>query len=152
MKSEKRETSVEIRSARIDDVDAVNRLAGQLGYPSDSDATRERLVRLMNAAHDDVFVATEGADVVGWIQVGVHVCLESTSFAEIFGLVVDESRRGRGVGRALVGRAEVWARERGIAKLRVRSNVVREATHRFYEALGFSGSKRQTVFDKTIRY
>lgn len=141
---------MEVRAARIDDVDAVKRIAGQLGCPADSDATRERLVHLMNAADDDVFVATEGGDVVGWIQVGVHVCLESTPFAEIFGLVVDESQRGRGVGKALVGRAETWARDRGVGKLRVRSNVVREATHRFYEALGFTGSKRQTVFDKAV--
>ncbi len=142
---------MEIRKARIEDAEAVNRLAGQLGYPADSNATRERLVHLMDAADDDVFVAIEGGEVVGWIQVGVHICLESTPFAEIFGLVVDESQRGRGVGKALVGRAETWARERGITKLRVRSNVIREATHRFYEALGFSGSKRQTVFDKNIR-
>ncbi|MBK8266810.1 MAG: GNAT family N-acetyltransferase [Planctomycetes bacterium] len=109
-----------------------------------------RLENLINAPNDDVFVACQGGAVVGWIQVGVHVCLESTPFAEIYGLVVDEAERGRGIGKTLVIRAEAWARERGMARLRVRTNVVREATHRFYESLGFSVSKRQMVFDKSV--
>ena len=52
-------------------------------------------------------------------------------------LVVDESRRGLGIGAALVDAALDWAAGQGFDTLRVRSNVVRERTHAFYERLGF---------------
>jgi GNAT superfamily N-acetyltransferase len=51
------------------------------------------------------------------------------------------------VGKLLVQAAVRWAAERGYAKVRVRSNVVREDAHRFYEREGFQRAKTQAVFD-----
>jgi GNAT superfamily N-acetyltransferase len=62
--------------------------------------------------------------------------------------VVDSRRRREGLGKALVARAEQWARERSLPKLRVRSNVTREESHRFYPAIGFVKSKTQHVYEK----
>ena len=52
-------------------------------------------------------------------------------------LVVTQDARGEGIGSALVAEAAGWARTRGLRRVWVRVNVVREATHRFYESLGF---------------
>ena len=83
-------------------------------------------------------------------QVGRGLSLASGEQAELVGLVVDEALRGRGIGAALVTAAEAWARERGLARLRVRSNVTREATHSFYRRLGYEEVKRQVVFRKSL--
>ena len=65
-------------------------------------------------------------------------------------MVVDETCRGRGLGALLVAAAEAWAREQRLSALRVRSNVLRERTHSFYKAQGFSIDKSQVVFRKSL--
>jgi GNAT superfamily N-acetyltransferase len=49
-----------------------------------------------------------------------------------------------------VAKAEAWARARGCPSLTVRSNVVREHAHPFYESLGFARIKTQHVYGKTL--
>ena len=61
-----------------------------------------------------------------------------------------EASRGRKIGATLVAAAEAWARERGHGRMRVRSNVLRQPAHRFYERLGYAVTKRQAVFDKSL--
>jgi GNAT superfamily N-acetyltransferase len=50
----------------------------------------------------------------------------------------------------LVERGEQWARERGLAVIGVRSNVIRERAHVFYVRLGYTVTKSQKVFRKTL--
>jgi len=52
-------------------------------------------------------------------------------YAEIVSLVVSESARGQGIGKALVLAAESWANTR-VNKIRVRANSTREEAHDFY--------------------
>ncbi|MCB9857899.1 MAG: GNAT family N-acetyltransferase [Phycisphaerales bacterium] len=140
-----------IRSLRIDDLDAVASLSGQLGYPTAVDAIRARFEEIAASPSKAAFVAVDQRDrVVGWIQVERRVLLESGPFAEIVGLVVDDGQRGRGVGRALVQRVESWAIQCDLADIRVRSNVVREDARRFYERIGYSVTKQQSVFVRRL--
>ena len=137
---------VTIRRATLDDAAAIASLAGELGYPTTADAMRPRLA----AQLERVLVAECGGRVAGWIQVREMEAIESGAFAEISGLVVAEPLRGGGIGARLVDAAEAWARERGFARIRVRSNVVRTETHRFYERRGYATVKSQRVFDKVL--
>jgi len=142
---------VTIRRPLPGDDDALARLASQLGYPSTAADMARRLARLRGEDGAAVLVAEREGVVRGWIHVfGVH-SVESDAFAEIGGLVVDESARGHGTGAALVAAAEEWALRAGYPALRVRSNVVRAAAHRFYERRGFARLKTQAVFGKDLR-
>ncbi len=76
--------------------------------------------------------------------------MESGAAVEIRGLVVDESRRGAGLGRGLMEHAEEWARGRGVRVIRLRSNVVRGGAHAFYARLGYSLVKTQHIFSKKL--
>jgi len=69
--------------------------------------------------------------------------------AEIGGLVVEEGWRGSGIGRRLMQQAEQWAQEQGCWAMHVRSNILRERAHRFYERLGYQSIKTQRVFRRT---
>ena len=51
-------------------------------------------------------------------------------------LAVHPDRRSRGVGRALLGAARDWARERGATHLELDSAEARADAHRFYEREG----------------
>jgi GNAT superfamily N-acetyltransferase len=77
--------------------------------------------------------------------------VESDLYAEIGGLVVDENQRGMGIGKALMAQAEDWVGDHGIHEVRLRSNIIREAAHQFYEAMGYENIKSQFTFRKTLR-
>jgi GNAT superfamily N-acetyltransferase len=101
---------------------------------------------------DTAVLVAEGSDraVAGWIHVCGRRSLESDPHAEIAGLVVDGARRRQGIGRRLVEAAEDWARGRGYARLRVRSNVARDVAHEFYGGLGFARVKSQHVYERAV--
>ncbi|MGH8123769.1 MAG: GNAT family N-acetyltransferase [Rudaea sp.] len=149
-------TSAEIviRGARDADAEALADLSTQLGYPLDAGEMRKRLarVRAARAARaGEVFVAEDvRGHVVGWTHVAPRLQLEDGAFAELAGLVVDEAARGSGVGAALLAAAEHWACAQGFASMRVRSNVIRERAHRFYEREGYARIKAQAVLRKSL--
>ena len=145
------DATIAIRVARDDDAAALADLSSQLGYPVDAASMRERLARVLAARVGEVYVAVDVQDrVVGWTHVVPRLQLEDAPFAELAGLVVDESARGLGVGATLLAAAENWAREQGFASLRVRSNVLRERAHRFYEREGYVRIKSQAMFRKVL--
>jgi len=139
-----------IRPATGMDAEAIAILSGQLGYPSTADEIRTRLGEIRARGEGKVLVAELNGVVRGWVHVFGARVLESQPHAEVGGLVVEEGSRGRGIGRQLIEAAEEWAASMGYARLRVRSNVVRESAHRFYQALGYPHIKRQAVFEKNL--
>ena len=142
---------VSIRAMLESDADAVHRLAVQLGYPTQPATTLARVRAVLASQIADAFVAEDAEGrVLGWAHVFAAPFLESGPNAELGGLVVEEAARGRGIGTALLARAESWARERGIRKLCLRSNVVRTEAHAFYQKLGFTVQKSQFKFQKEI--
>lgn len=140
-----------IRSARNYDAPALAALCGELGYQ----ATRQQVVARFAAIEMEptsrVLVAEDAEGrIIGWLQVAVHAHLVDDDVAEVLGLVVAESARGAGIGTDLLRAAESWARERGAARMRVRSRVERERAHRFYERTGYVRSKTQYVFERAL--
>ena len=142
--------SLLLRPAEGCDAARIATLSAQLGYPATPESIQERLRLLASQGESSVRVALVDGEVVGWIQVGCTLSLEAGAQAILLGLVVDEACRGQGIGAALVGEAEAWARARGLAILRVRTQVTRTDTHRFYANLGFEETKRQVVFRKKL--
>ena len=143
--------TISIRTAGDDDVATLAALSGELGYPAAPATIAERLTLVRTSLAGEVFVAVDASSVVlGWTHVAPRLNLEEEPFAELAGLIVGDGARGLGVGVLLLRAAEDWARERGYAKLRVRSNVVRERAHGFYLREGYVERKRQAVFDKPL--
>jgi GNAT superfamily N-acetyltransferase len=128
------------------DASALVPLFAQLGYPNDA-ATIER--RLHSWTGDSgVLLAWIEKRIVGLVAVHISEHLLDGAMAEIAALVVDKKTRGRRIGAALLRGAESWAIGRGTRRIRVRSNVIREDAHRFYEREGYAPIKDQRVFEK----
>ena len=142
----------DVRLARPDDAAELARLSTQLGYAMTPHVASAQLAEV--AGHGDhallVAEASEGGGLAGWIQISLSRIFESPSSAEIAGLVVDETRRGEGVGPRLLRAAEDWARQRGCRRVRVRSNVIRERAHAFYVREGYAKVKIQQVLEKPL--
>lgn len=137
-----------IRPATLDDAASIAGLSDQLGYPTSPERMRERLSIVLPKDDQRLFAAERDGRLVGWLHVAKIEMVESDPFAEIYGLVVRDTERGQGIGPLLLRAAESWAAAQGLPKVRVRCNVVRERTHRFYEREGFAVSKTQKIFDK----
>jgi GNAT superfamily N-acetyltransferase len=135
-----------IRPLGIGDLPSAALLVSELGYSATVAELSSRLHRIVASTDEAVFAADQDHVLLGWTHLKVQHAFESGAFVEIMGLVVASQARRNGVGRALVERAVLWAREHGYDRLRVRSNVTREGAHPFYEALGFERRKTQHVY------
>lgn len=147
--------SVAVRRAAPDDVAALAELAGQLGYPSSVEQVAARLAQILDRPDHVVFVAeitrpNAQPGVAGWVHGFVQRVVESDPTVEIGGLVVDVNQRGLGIGGLLMDQLERWARDTGCDAITVRSNVIRERAHAFYQRLGYALVKSQRVFRKQI--
>jgi N-acetylglutamate synthase-like GNAT family acetyltransferase len=140
--------STTIRDARPEDADAIARLLEQLGYPTNASAVPARLERL-RIVGDRLVVAELDGRVVGLAQLHVSptMALERPA-AKIDGLVVDESCRGRGIGRALVEEMEAEARARGCSLLYLTTATRRQDAHEFYRSVGLEETGKR--FGKTL--
>jgi predicted N-acetyltransferase YhbS len=142
---------VAIRAAAESDAASIAQLSYTLGYAATEEVVRQRLSAILGSANDLVLVAVNDAGVViGWIQAHASHVLESGFRVEIAGLIVSPDARRCGVGRALVSRAEEWARKLDAEAIVVRSNVQRIESHAFYPALGYLITKTQTVYRKRL--
>lgn len=142
---------VAIRAPERRDCARMAELADQLSGKSSAEEIAARLASMQGSPDYAVFIAeTAEGDIAGWIGMFIHRCVEANMRAEISGLVVEERARSLGIGRRLVERAEEWAREKGCETVGVRSNVIRERAHTFYERLGYKHIKTQKTFRKTL--
>ncbi len=144
---------VRIRKARRSDAERIAQLSGELGYPATAGQIATRLRQLKPGSKHAVFVA-ECSDatvgLVGWLHVSVSHLLESDIRAEVNGLIVAEGQRSAGAGAKLLEAAEEWARRHGCQGMNVRSNVLRERAHGFYERNGYENYKTQKAFRKPL--
>jgi GNAT superfamily N-acetyltransferase len=142
---------VKIRRARASDAPQLAQLSGQLGYPTTAAEIKKRLRRLKPASQNALFVAeSPDSGVVGWAHVSVTHLVEVGTRAELNGLIVAEGQRSLGAGARLLRAAEDWARKRGCPSMSVRSNVIRERAHKFYERQGYEHYKTQKAFRKEL--
>jgi GNAT superfamily N-acetyltransferase len=135
--------TVRVRPAEAGDFEAVTRLLAELGRPkvkpSDERAARE--VYLRHIERDDAasLVAEADGEIVGFCSLEFRDRLNRlTRQAWVPDLIVTESARSTGAGRALLSAAFDVAREHGCYELTLESGWKREVAHRFYEIAGMS--------------
>lgn len=141
---------VQIRKANMADTASISILSGALGYTVSELETSQYLDLLLSKEDNVVYVAEIDNVVIGWIQAFYTIRIESGAFCEIAGLVVDDKYRSMGVGGMLIDACKGWCGTINCKKLKVRSNIIREATKLFYMKMGFSIAKTQNVFEMDI--
>ena len=127
-----------------DDAERIAELLGQLGYPTEVPVVRGRLERLAASGADETWLAERDGQIVGLIGLHVSDSLEHDGpVGKISEIVVDEGHRGKGIGAALMERAEREARRRGCVLLFLTTAERRQEAHRFYRRLGFEETGRR---------
>jgi len=136
-----------LRRAELNDVEFISKLSNQLGYETTIEKMHNRLLEILNNTDNCIYICIDNENVIGWVHGFYSLRVESDSFVEIGGLVVDENYRRNGIGKILVEKVIEWARTKKSTKIRVRCNAVRKETHIFYNRIGFNETKEQKIFD-----
>jgi len=132
-----------IRDARPSDAEAIAGLLVQLGYPAEPAEVETRLDRL-RIVGDRIVVAEVDRTIAGLVHLQVSPAIErERPAAKIGALVVDETHRGQGIGRALLDAMEAEARLRGCELLYVTTAERRDDAHAFYERVGLEHTGRR---------
>lgn len=138
--------TVRIRDARPEDWVAVAGLLEQLGRPpalgtEDETALERVYVEFLSRPDTEALVADDDGRVVGFANV---LLVPRMNFAGpqawIQDVVVAETDRGRGIGPALLARAEEVARDRGCWSIFLTSANWRTRSHSFYRREGWDQS------------
>jgi GNAT superfamily N-acetyltransferase len=140
--------AVTIRPFAEADQPFLRRVAGRL-YPDDAAAARDpeqfrayfdQLAAGEAMPEGDLFVAVDDADrPLGMVAVGAdrdYFTQHPRAYVHI--LVVDDAVEGRGIGRALMGRAEDWAREHGMKEVVLDVFANNRGAIAFYERCGYA--------------
>jgi predicted N-acetyltransferase YhbS len=145
---------MEIRPGRDGDAAAVAALWTE-GYSGRGDAEGRQApyaeVEYADSARaGQVFVAEQDGEVVGVIVFfppGTATWQVGRGEAGLSRLVVGESARGRGVGRALVELCTAQAREAGAEAIVLWSRPYQRDAHRLYESSGYRRAPRRDSRD-----
>jgi GNAT superfamily N-acetyltransferase len=140
-----------VREARPEDFEAVTALLEELGRPKglgtpDEPVVRDRFHDWLEAADRFVFVAEEDGAVIGMIDMALIAWPNFVQpYAWVPDLIVTGGARERGIGAALLARAEEAAREVGAFALGLESAHWRTRAHGFYLRQGMTDAARHFI-------
>lgn len=144
-------TDLHVRQARLGDLDVVVALRLTLlreadGHPiygrlrPDAEArARELFAPQLLSPMESIFLAECGDEAVGilrCVETRGSPLLSPAAYCYVSSVYVKPAARRRGVMRALVARAKLWASERGLTEMRLH-NIPDTAAAAAWTALGF---------------
>lgn len=137
--SEGADKSYAIRPACDADAQRLVPLIAELGYAITVDRLREKLAAIEASRIDHALVAVEGERLLGCIALHVLPLFHAEgNLGRITALVVAASKRGQGIGHALMASSHAWFETRGCVRVEVTSGDHREDAHRFYARQGYA--------------
>lgn len=140
--------AIVIRDAMPSDAQALSGLLQQLGYPTAPDIAVDRLNAATEGANGRVMVAEVDGVVKALISLyHIRTLHRPGNICRITALVVDETARGTGVGRALVDETERHSRAAHCIRVEVTSAAPRVEAHAFYEKLGYTEYPKRFIKD-----
>jgi predicted N-acetyltransferase YhbS len=135
-----------IRIFRPADMPVARDLLRQLGYDVIAAELDARIERVLAATNHYAAVAEDGGRVVGLVHVFERPALEKPCEAVVQAIVVDDTMRGRGIGKAMMDAAESWAKSRGLGSVVLST---RNAST-FYSRLGYGKVATSDLMRKAI--
>ncbi len=121
-----------------------------MGYEFSPENTAENLKNTLEKDYEAVFVAQDDESVLGYIHIAEYGLLFAEKGVNVLGIAVAPEYVCKGIGRALMNKAEEWASERGAAYVRLVSGESRKGAHAFYEKCGYTSNKMQKNFKKKL--
>ncbi len=124
--------SIEIRSFALSDTESVVALWQECGLTRPWNNPYQDIRRKLTVQPELFLVAAEGADVLGTAMAGYD-----GHRGWLYYLATTPARRGQGIGRLLVERAEDLLRQMGCPKVQLMVRPENGGVHDFYASLGY---------------
>ena len=115
--------------------ETVLRLVPQLS-PETELPTKSYLIGLLGSDNTHLFIAELDNDIVAMLTIGTYPTPTGIK-VWIEDVVVDETRRGKGIGRDLIRYAIDYAKSLGAKDIRLTSRPSRVAANQLYVKMGF---------------
>lgn len=136
---------ISVRPVELSDAPSIcdiNRSA--LGYEFPLADTEAQLERIIKAPNVVLFVAVDGSEVLGYIQLSDYENTYYRPLKNLITLATSPRHQRRGVGKRLLEAGEEWARADGAFGVRLVTGQNRVDARRFYAANGYEVRKEQT--------
>jgi len=141
-----------IRPAVVDDISAIAALyrilfaemaALQPNIWRPSEMSRSFLLEFIEGERSSILLAEEDGEIAGFAvaqdrDTPPFNCVIQNRYCYLMDMAVAPARRGRGLGRALLGAAESWARGRGLKWLELNVLEENKAAYKLYEQAGLA--------------
>lgn len=135
-----------LRDATADDIATLTELSIELGYPDSKEDIYKRFVILESKPEHRIIVAERDSQVIGLMSFfPLDLLFGAGKLGRITALIVTKPKRGMGVGKMLVQKAEELAMETGCHRLELTTNIHRTEAHTFYERLGFEANAKRFI-------
>lgn len=104
-----------------------------------SETGKSYFKRKIEADKDIALVAEINKDVVGYVVVSTYSqpFFKENPIAELDNMFIEESYRGKGIGKKLVEEAKKLAKEKGAKRFKVGAAAQNEKAIKFYQSCGF---------------
>lgn len=137
------------RFAKYEDLNQIMALYGHLN-PDDPRADAQRLKEVWQdiMSHPELYryvVTEENGMILSTCNIVIvpNLTRAARPYAVIENVITHPDARRKGHGRATLMKAVAFAKESGCYKIMLLSGNQRTEAHKFYESLGFSGSKKK---------
>ncbi|MFJ5989504.1 GNAT family N-acetyltransferase [Lentzea sp. NPDC092896] len=136
---------MQIRDVLAEDAPAIHQINREaLDYDFPLEDTAAQLARIIKAPNVVLFVADDGAEVLGYVQLSDYENTYHRPLKNLITLAISPRHQRRGVGRALLAAGEEWAWADGAAGIRLVTGANRVHAREFYAANGYVVRKEQT--------
>ncbi len=135
-----------IRQATLKDSSAIQILLDQLDYPTTDPFLQGKMERILHQPNSVLFVYEQQGSVLAFMALDfiTQLGLEG-DFARISYFAVDQSARGRHIGREMEAYAEHLARERHCDRIELHCHERRIDALRFYRRQGYTESPHYLI-------
>lgn len=132
----------------------INMLVGfQLDYLQSSlskDQLEDKILDVLNHDDEKIFIAVCDDEVIGYIYVNIYDVLYQEPIANVVSFILNMNKKHNGVGKTLIEAAENWAKDKGIKKARIVSDVNRTHGHSLFKKLGYVINETDFEFKKAL--
>lgn len=132
----------------------INMLVGfQLDYLQSSlskDQLEDKILDVLNHDDEKIFIAVCDDEVIGYIYVNIYDVLYQEPIANVVSFILNMNKKHNGVGKTLIEAAENWAKDKGIKKARIVSDVNRTHGHSLFKKLGYVINETDFEFKKAF--